>query len=64
MAPGVISQPIQSIKRPEGIMAEEHKMGSMDISQHKSSWAGFMKMTTWGSATVIIILILMAIFVV
>lgn len=45
-------------------MAEEHKMGSMDISQHKSSWAGFMKMTTWGSATVIIVLILMAIFVV
>jgi len=45
-------------------MAEEHKMGSMDISQHKSSWDAFMKMTTWGSAVVIVVLILMAIFVV
>jgi hypothetical protein len=45
-------------------MAEEHKMGSMDISQHKASWAGFMKMTTWGSVAVIVLLILMALFLV
>lgn len=45
-------------------MAEEHKMGTMDISQHKDAWAGFMKMTTWGSGVVIITLILLAIFVV
>lgn len=45
-------------------MAEEHKLGSMDISQHKAGWEGFMKMTTWGTASVIVLLILMAIFVV
>lgn len=45
-------------------MAEGHKMGSMDISMHKSTWAGFMKLTTWGSAAVIVLLILMAIFLV
>lgn len=45
-------------------MAEEHKMGSMDISQHKAAWAGFMKMTTWGSVAVIVLLILMALFLV
>ena len=45
-------------------MAEEHKIGSMDNSHHKASWAGFMKMTTWGSVTVIVVLILMAIFLV
>jgi hypothetical protein len=45
-------------------MAEEHKLGSMDIRQHKAGWEGFMKMTTWGSVSVIVVLILMAIFVV
>lgn len=45
-------------------MAEEHKMGSMDISQHKAAWEGFMKMTTWGTVAVVVLLILMAIFVV
>lgn len=45
-------------------MAEEHKMGSMDISQHKGAWEGFVKMTIWGAATVVAVLVLMAIFVV
>lgn len=45
-------------------MAEEHKMGSMDISQHKAAWEGFMKITTWGAAACAILLILMAIFLV
>lgn len=45
-------------------MAEEHKMGSMDISQHKAAWEGFMKITTWGTVSLIILLILMAIFLV
>jgi hypothetical protein len=45
-------------------MAEEHKMGTMDISQHKASWDGFMAMTKWGSIAVIILLVLLAIFVV
>ncbi|WP_300299386.1 aa3-type cytochrome c oxidase subunit IV [Ferrovibrio sp.] len=42
--------------------SEQHQMGTMDISQHKAAWAGFMKMTTWGSAALIVLLILMAIF--
>ncbi|WP_341911486.1 aa3-type cytochrome c oxidase subunit IV [Ferrovibrio terrae] len=45
-------------------MAEEHKMGTMDISQHKAAWAGFMTMTKWSSIAIIILLILLAIFVV
>jgi hypothetical protein len=45
-------------------MAEEHKMGTMDISQHKAAWAGFMKVTTWSSVGIALLLILMAIFVV
>lgn len=45
-------------------MAEEHKLGTMDISQHKASWNGFMKMTTWGSVAVIVLLVLMALFLV
>lgn len=40
----------------------EHQMGSMDISEHKASWDVFMKLTTWGSVAVIVLLILMAIF--
>lgn len=40
----------------------EHHMGSMDISEHKATWNIFMKLTTWGSAAVIVLLILMAIF--
>ena len=45
-------------------MAEEHKMGSMDISQNKAGWEVFMKMTTWGTVLVIGVLVLIAIFVV
>ena len=45
-------------------MAEEHKMGTMDISQHQAAWAGFMALTKWGSIFVAILLILMAIFLV
>ena len=43
-------------------MAEQHQIGTMDISQHKAGWAAFMKMTTWGTVAVVILLILMAIF--
>ncbi|MEK9969395.1 MAG: aa3-type cytochrome c oxidase subunit IV [Ferrovibrio sp.] len=45
-------------------MAEEHKMGTMDISQHKAAYNGFMKMTTWGCVTVAVLLALMAFFLV
>ncbi|WP_298724886.1 aa3-type cytochrome c oxidase subunit IV [uncultured Ferrovibrio sp.] len=40
----------------------EHQIGTMDISEHKATWNIFMKITTWGSAAVIVLLILMAIF--
>jgi hypothetical protein len=45
-------------------MAEEHKMGTMDISQHKASYNAFMKMAVWGSVSVAVLLALMAIFLV
>ncbi len=43
-------------------MAGEHQMGSMDISQHRTAYDGFIKATVWGCATVIAILALMALF--
>jgi hypothetical protein len=45
-------------------MAEEHKMGTMDISQHKAAYNGFMKITFWGCVTVGVTLVLMALFLV
>jgi hypothetical protein len=45
-------------------MAEEHKMGTMDISQHKASWGAFMAMTKWGSVAIAVLLALMAFFLV
>lgn len=45
-------------------MAEEHKMGTMDISQHKAAYGAFMKMTTWGTVAVLVLLALMAFFLV
>ncbi|MFN4166523.1 MAG: aa3-type cytochrome c oxidase subunit IV [Ferrovibrio sp.] len=44
--------------------SEQHQMGTMDISQHKAAWGAFMKMTTWGTAALVVLLILMAIFLV
>ncbi|MFC3674137.1 aa3-type cytochrome c oxidase subunit IV [Ferrovibrio xuzhouensis] len=41
----------------------EYQMGTMDISQHRASYAGFMAMTKYGSIAVIILLALLAIFV-
>ena len=45
-------------------MAGEHQMGSMDISQHKATYAGFIKATVWGTAITLAVLALMAIFLV
>ncbi len=47
-----------------GTSSGEHKMGSMDISQHKSTYAGFIKLTTWSSIAIVITLALMAKFLV
>jgi len=40
----------------------EYQMGTMDISQHRSTYAGFMALTKYGSIAVIILLVLMALF--
>jgi len=40
----------------------EHQMGTMDISQHRAAYAGFMALAKWGSVAVIVLLVLMAIF--
>ncbi|WP_428247636.1 aa3-type cytochrome c oxidase subunit IV [Ferrovibrio sp.] len=45
-------------------MAEEHKLGTMDISQHKAAYGGFMKVTTWSCIAIAITLALMAKFLV
>lgn len=45
-------------------MADEHKMGSMDISQHKQAWHGFVKATVWSTGATVVLLLLMAIFLV
>ncbi|MBP7063808.1 aa3-type cytochrome c oxidase subunit IV [Ferrovibrio sp.] len=47
-----------------GTSSGEHKMGSMDISQHKSTYSGFIKLTTWSCILLAITLALMAKFLV
>ncbi len=45
-------------------MAHEHdyQPGSMDISQHKQSYAGFIAFTKWSFAGIMLIMIFLAIF--
>ena len=38
----------------------EHKQGSMDISVQEKTFAGFIRMVTWGAGIAIGILIFMA----
>lgn len=38
----------------------EHKHGSMDISAQEKTFAGFIRMVTWGAVISIVILIFMA----
>ena len=38
----------------------DYKLGSMDIRQQEKTFAGFMKMVTWGAVIVVVILIVMA----
>lgn len=38
----------------------EHKPGSMDIRAHEKTFAGFIKMVTWGAGISIGILIFLA----
>ncbi|RID93087.1 aa3-type cytochrome c oxidase subunit IV [Gemmobacter lutimaris] len=38
----------------------EHKHGSMDIREHEKTFAGFIRMSTWGAGISICVLIFMA----
>jgi hypothetical protein len=38
----------------------EYKHGSMDTKVHEKTFAGFMKLSTWGAVISILILIFMA----
>ena len=38
----------------------DYKPGSMDIRQQEKTFAGFIKMITWGAVLVVVILIVMA----
>lgn len=42
----------------------EHQMGGMDISEHRQTYAGFMKATKYSSIAIAILLALMAFFLV
>lgn len=45
-------------------MAHEHdyQPGSMDIGQHRKSYAGFISFTKWSFAGIMLIMVLLAIF--
>ncbi|WP_179378673.1 aa3-type cytochrome c oxidase subunit IV [Jannaschia marina] len=43
-------------------MTEEHKPGSMDITEQEKTFAGFMTFTKWAVIVIIAILIFLAIF--
>ncbi|MFN3721973.1 MAG: aa3-type cytochrome c oxidase subunit IV [Paracoccaceae bacterium] len=38
----------------------EHKHGSMDITSQEKTFAGFIRMVTWGAIISIVVLIFMA----
>ncbi len=38
----------------------EHKYGEMDITEHKKTFAGFIKLGTWVTVLSIVVLIFMA----
>ena len=38
----------------------EHKPGSMDIRAQEKTYAGFIKMATWGAIITVVVLIVMA----
>lgn len=38
----------------------EHKQGNMDIKEQEKTFAGFMRMVSWGGVIIVAILIFMA----
>jgi hypothetical protein len=44
-------------------MADEHyEQGHMDISQHKKTWAGFVKFIEWSMGGIALLMVFMLIF--
>lgn len=39
---------------------DEHKQGSMDIRAQEKTFAGFIRLSTWGAVISIVVLIFMA----
>jgi len=37
----------------------EHVHGDMDITEHKSTYDGFMALTKWGTGATVLVLVLM-----
>ena len=43
-------------------MADEHKHGSMDTTQHEKTFESFVTITKWTVVGIIVLLILLALF--
>ena len=43
-------------------MAEEHKHGSMDVTDQEKTFAGFVTFTKWTVIAIVAILVLLALF--
>ncbi|MFP4044284.1 MAG: aa3-type cytochrome c oxidase subunit IV [Rhodosalinus sp.] len=43
-------------------MAEDHKHGEMDITEHEKTFEGFVKVSIWVGGVSIFILVFLAIF--
>ena len=41
-------------------MADEHQVGSMDITEQEKTFAGFMTLTKWMVIAIIVVLVLLA----
>ena len=40
----------------------EHQIGTMDISQHKKAYAGFLVFSKWSTVGILLTMVLLAIF--
>lgn len=43
-------------------MADDHKPGSMDVTEQEKTFAGFMSVTKWVTIAIIVLLVFLAIF--
>ncbi len=46
------------------VQSSETSHPAMDMAAHRHTWEGFVKLVKWGSVSVVVLLILMAIFLV